>query len=272
MLLPKFPVIMKMKLINFTDKGGYMLHSKRLIPLIYLASACIFLPLGSQVKANELNWQTSQINNVTIAQRMRRLRFRLPTRGIPGARIGGATRAGSKKVTAIIPQEKLALTASNSPTIFVYLPKHQADDALLTISNEQGETVYTSSFVPPQESGLLRIKLPESVTLENEQTYKWEVRLDPQSSNPMTGLKFKTVGWMEKVAVDNNDQNQESWEQLNTLAEAGVWYETLDTLADMKLENPNDETIQAEWSQLLESVGLEDFTETQIISQVIEIN
>ena len=103
--------------------------------------------------------------------------------------------------------------------------------------------------------------------------YKWEVKLQSKDNNPMMGLKLKTSGWVEKVAVDNVDtQNQGDWDKLNTLAEAGIWHDTLDTLADLKLANPNDESIQAEWNQLLESVGLEKFTEMDIISQVVKVN
>ena len=249
-----------------------MLQSKNFLPLIYLASACVFFPVGLEAQANELNLQTNQTKTITVAQRTSRLRFRLPNRGVPGARIGGATRAGSKTVTAIVPEKKLGLTASDAPTLFVYIPEHESTDAQLIISNDKGEKVYTSNFTPPQESGILRIKLPESVALENNQMYKWEVKLKSQKSDPMSSLKLKTSGWVEKVAVENVDNNQEEWDKLNTLAEAGIWHDTLDTLASMKLANPSDETIQNEWNQLLEDVGLEGFTDANIISKVVQVN
>ena len=93
--------------------------------MIFLASICLLLSITPEVKANSLNEETNKITSYSIAQRRARLRFRLPNRGVPGARISGATRQGSNYVTAIIPDKKLGLTASQSPTIFVYIPENQ---------------------------------------------------------------------------------------------------------------------------------------------------
>ena len=242
--------------------------------IVGLASICLLVPITQEVKADNFNLATNQLNSSQIAQRMPRLRFKLPSRGIPGARIGGATRTAGKFVTAIIPQEKLALTASGSPTIFVYIPNNEYSSANLTITDQEGNQLYSSDFAPPQTAGILRIKLPETVNLETDKTYRWQVKLNSETTNPLTDLKLKADGWMEKVSLpeDNNDLTEEqTWTNLNTLAEAGIWHDTLEQLAILRLENPEDREIEAEWTELLKSVGLDSFAHSNILPDVIEI-
>ena len=249
-----------------------MFKSKMSPPIICLASICLLLPITQQVKANSLNLETSQLTSYSIAQRIPRLRFKLPSRGVPGARIGGATRKGSNYVTAIIPEKKLGLTASESPTIFVYIPENESKNANLMITDEEGKQLYQSDFTAPQKAGILRIKLPQTVSLEADKLYKWQVQLEPQNDNPMMNLKLKTFGWVEKVSlVAGNLDKEEKWTNLNTLAQAGIWHDTLEQLAMLRLENPNDAQIEAEWTELLNSVGLKSVADSNIFPEVIEV-
>ena len=252
-----------------------MFKSKIYLPIVCLASICLLVPTTRQVEANSLSLETSQLNSYSVAQKIPRLRFKLPSRGVPGARVSGATRQGSNYVTAIIPSKKLGLTASESPTLFVYIPENQSASANLVITDEQGKQLYQSDFTVPQEAGILRIKLPETVNLETDKIYKWQVQLNSENSSPMMNFKLKTFGWVEKVPLVENSLNslaeEETWANLNTLAEAGIWHDTLEQLAMLRLENPEDIQLEAEWTELLTSVGLSNVAHSNILPEVVEV-
>ncbi len=123
-----------------------MLKSRISPHLVCLASICLLFPVTQQVKADSLNLKTNQLTSYSVAQRkMSRLRFKLPKRGAPTITIGGGTRSGSKSVTAILPQKKLGLTASQSPVIFVYVPENVSKNADFMLTDEQGIDILPAS-------------------------------------------------------------------------------------------------------------------------------
>ena len=253
-------------------KRKVMFKSKISPPIFCLASICLLVSTTRQVEANSQSLETSQLTSCSVAQKIPRLRFKLPSRGVPGARVSGATRQGSNYVTAIIPSKKLGLTASESPTLFVYIPENQSASANLVITDEQGKQLYQSDFTVPQEAGILRIKLPETVNLETDKIYKWQVQLNSENSSPMMNFKLKTFGWVEKVSlVENSLAEEETWAHLNTLAEAGIWHDTLEKLAMLRLENPEDMQLETEWTELLTSVGLNNVAHSNIFPEVVEV-
>ncbi|BAQ59647.1 membrane proteins related to metalloendopeptidases [Geminocystis sp. NIES-3708] len=241
--------------------------------IICLTSISFLFPITSPVNANSLSFHKSSVKSFTIAQNTTtpRLRFRLPDRGIPGARQGGATRSTSPKIVPIIPSEKLALTATDSPTIFVYIAKNDSTKASLTITDENKKQLYQTEFTLPQQEGIFRIKLPANLKIEAQQPYRWELKLlSPE--NPSASLKLKTSGWVEKVSPPQNLVTKDKWENLNQLAEAGLWYDTLNELATLRLENPQNAEVETEWVELLKSVGLEYIAKNDIYSNVIILN
>ncbi|AFZ53582.1 DUF928 domain-containing protein [Cyanobacterium aponinum] len=253
---------------------------KAIASIVSITSIILLNPTNISAQTQDFNANSYQknTNNSLIAQTMPRLRFKLPDRGVPGARIGGATRSGDKStvVTAIIPPEKLALTIDDSPTIFVYLPKNDAFEANIKVVEENGKEIYTKNFTPPNEAGVLRVKLPANINLEEKKLYKWEIQLISEDDNPLTAFKLRTVGWLEKVSLPEEMQQEittdKEWDSLNTLAEAGIWYDTLEGLALLRAENPQDNQIKKEWVELLNSVGLDSIAEISIFPEVVQIN
>ncbi|MBL1208462.1 DUF928 domain-containing protein [Geminocystis sp. GBBB08] len=241
--------------------------------IVCLVSIYFIFSFGQQVKADDLNYPENKLTSPIIAQNQKpRLKFKLPDRGVPNARIGGATRSLTKPVVAIIPSEKIALTNSESPTIFVYISKNEAISGSVKISNESGKELYSSEFKLPEKTGILRIKLPKTLNLETNKLYKWEVKLNFKDNNPIVASKYRTFGWLEKVSLKEDVSTKETWANLNVLAEAGIWYDTLEQLAILRLENPEDKDIQVEWTELLKSVGLNNVADSDILSEVVIIN
>ncbi len=253
---------------------------KTIGPIITLTASSIILfnPVHLSAQNKTPNFNNDQPDSQIIAQTTPRLRFKLPDRGVPGARIGGATRGGDKStvVTAIIPPEKLALTIDEAPIIFVYIPENNAVNATVKVVDEDNKELYQREFTPPNQAGVLRVKLPAAINLEEKRLYKWEIQLISEENNPLTAFKLRTAGWLEKVSLPENTaraiNTEDTWEKLNTLAEAGIWYDTLKELALLRSKNPEDTQIKGEWVDLLNTVGLDSIAQSNIFPEIVEIN
>ena len=198
-----------------------------------------------------------------------RISFQLPSRGAPRGTIGGATRGGNckGKPMAILPRTNLGLTTRDNPVIFVYVPENGGKSAQFTLVDPDDREVYRTSFPITQQEGILMLRLPEEVNLSEGKQYNWRFSL---ISDPNSLDRARTGGWIEKVAPSQNiaqaqSKNVETWTSINMLAQEGIWYDTLEQLALLHLENPQDEQVQLEWTELLKSVGLEQVAETKIL-------
>ena len=45
------------------------------------------------------------------------------------------------------------------------------------LRDNNGKEIYSSEFVPPETSGIVKLTIPETVSLEVEQEYHWELTL-----------------------------------------------------------------------------------------------
>lgn len=244
---------------------------------LFVMVSLSFALIGSDsLKANSQSLLVNQSQSNLIAQNSKvstRLSFNLPSRGVPGGRVGGATRGG-KSVTAVLPATKLGLTASESPAIFVYIPANKSSYGELIIFDENKKEVYSSKLPSIKEEGILMVKLPETLNLSNGIAYEWRLSLIDEEGK--TSSKLKTQGWVEKVAINDNlkkanQENIETWTAIEILAQEGIWQDTLEELAILHLANPENVQIQQEWSQLLMAVGLENIAGSKILPNVIEV-
>lgn len=233
----------------------------------------------AKVKAESLNFRNlNGVSSDIIAQsQTRRLKFKLPDRGVPDARIGGAVRGGDKSVIAVIPSDKMPLASEENFTIFVYISNNNSVEGNLRITDISGQELYNGNFIPPKNTGIMRIKLPKTVNFKVDTPYRWEIQLNSPNRNPLQAMRLRTFGWLERVSLEEKvssetNAKKDTWDSLNTLAEAGIWYDTLERLAVLRLENPEDQQIKSEWVELLKSVGLENIAESTIFAEVVVVN
>ena len=75
--------------------------------------------------------------------------------------------------------------------------------------------------------------------------------------------------FIERIALDSQLASKLEKatlrEKVDLYAEAGIWQDTLTTLAQLRQENPNDSALKAEWESLLKSVALEEVAKEPLI-------
>ncbi|MBW4473665.1 MAG: DUF928 domain-containing protein [Stenomitos rutilans HA7619-LM2] len=198
------------------------------------------------------------------------LKFAVPKRGAPRSTAGGASRGSclrgttqpiSNRLTAVMPPTRLGLTFAERPSFFVYVPQSPAQTAgFLLLSDDDTEVVYETTFALPAKAGIIRFDLPENApALEVGKQYHWFVTTLCDATSGLSGSPT-VEGWVERstpdVALTKALQKTLPGNRPALYAEAGIWQETLASLADLQHKYPQNSKFLNDWREALQSVGL----------------
>ena len=210
------------------------------------------------------------------------LRFKVPdVRGSrnlePGAARGQCSPEG---ISAVVPPKPatmrareipVELTLSDRPKFFVHVSPTTAKTALFLLRNEAGDILLEKTLnLPPASNGIISYTLPtDFVGLQVDETYRWRFTLlcDPtggdRSGDPVASGVIKRVAPSPEVAQQL--QSATDKQRVIIYADNGYWHNTLQTLAELRAENPNDMTLRRDWEELFKSVGLNELTNKPLI-------
>ncbi|HLO86354.1 MAG TPA: DUF928 domain-containing protein [Nostocaceae cyanobacterium] len=199
------------------------------------------------------------------------LGFKVPKVRPSGNREGGAARGACspQDISAVLPPRPKNLeitkapvdsTLSDHPTFFVNIPQSSAKQAEFLLKDENNEELLREDIDLGSSNGLVSYTLPKSFKgLEVGKKYIWRFSLlcnqDDRSANP------RTSAWIQRVEPSPQVAQQlqaaiDDLERSAIYAEFGFWQETLKSLVDLRVANPNDQTIAESWNNVLKSVEL----------------
>lgn len=219
---------------------------------------------------------------------------KLPDAGIPTGRQRGAAARGTcpaadLPLTAFVPAveqtsgegqgKPLAttnvwgLTVAEYPTFWFYVPYAQASAHFgeFVLQDEGDNDVYRTPVTLPGTPGTVGIRLPStSAPLEIGKRYHWYFKIycNPQRiSNPVNPIFVE--GWVQRVTPNPTLISQLTVatpkQQIALYAANGIWYEALTSLAELRLVEPNDPTLEADWADLLRSISLDNVASQPIV-------
>lgn len=192
-------------------------------------------------------------------------------------------------------------TLSSLPELLIYLPKTDAQFLHFVLKQENGEPINIQKIPLIQTAGdnsecygdyVLTINLPNTLNLETNQQYQWEIFLFTKTMlrdyhlNPLISQKYSdiqaytdmlsssdynsirkyanisnhTQGVVEKVTLAPEIKTQLSGnkdivQQAQIYANQGIWRETLSLALTLRESQPE------EWKELLTSVGLDKYVD-----------
>jgi len=212
-----------------------------------------------------------------------------PDRGLPGRREGAGTRGQNQSscitedrrgrvnpngqplsVLALIPATNEGLTLSAHPSFFFYLPESQARTANFVLTDEDG-VVYDVTFAVTGEAGVIRVKLPETLglrALKADKLYQWRFTLicSDQSSG---SERIRRSGWVQRVEPSQDLAAKLAaatpTELPQRYAEAGLWYDMLAAIADLRRAQPQNADLKDTWRSALAAVELEMIADDPLI-------
>lgn len=169
-----------------------------------------------------------------------------------------------KELTAITPANVYGKTVAEHPTFWFYMPYTAADiekGEFSILTQAEDERIYKTSFTLPEQPGFVSITLPadEATSLQEGQYYHWYLNLFCVSSeNVETPLHID--GWVQRVAPASQ-------------AGLEIWYDRVDTLAEpLQTASPAEPELQQPWTELLESVELDEFSQEPVVGPVMLID
>lgn len=205
--------------------------------------------------------------------------FRVPSRGLPENRQGGASRgpcfADGRRLTALVPRAG-GETAAEYPTVFWYMPKMKAQEAPapemeFTLRDANEQEIYSAKYPLPKyndgsvgTSGIMSLTLASPYSLKVGQEYKWQLRVMCDSQDPSGADAQTAEGIIKRVAEDSDlerrVQQAASEERIILYAKANRWYEMLANLIALRRIRPNDPSVTDAWNKLFAVVELEDIS------------
>ena len=188
--------------------------------------------------------------------------------GVPGRRQGGGTRSGqclapgTISLTALMPESGYGQTTAALPTLYVYIPASQAGQAEFRLYDEVDNIVYAQDITLNGATEIIAIPLAATANfteLPLNQPYRWDLLLTCTPNDFSANLFIDS--WIERVeppAQVTADLAAAPTEidQATIYAEAGLWFEALDTLAALRIEQNASEATLTAWETLLDSVNL----------------
>jgi len=236
----------------------------RLLVVLGVCSSALF---AAPVQANPLQAWTGRLLDWAKKRPVTAVTtvgFIPPTGGLPANREGGSARGGMcpvtpQRLTALLPSSSLGLTTAARPSFFAYLPPTGNRPVELMLQNAQGNVLHLSSF-QTNKVGLVRVDLPSHAPeLKVGETYRWYLSIicDPNDSS----ASLHVGGWVQRVALAENLRQQLAKtpvaDRPYLYAKAGLWHETLTSLMELRQSQPNNASLQADWTSLLQFEGLE---------------
>lgn len=190
-----------------------------------------------------------------------------PDRGAPGRREGGGTRGnclrGDPPLVALIPETNFGTTLEARPTFYWHVPVTVSPTAEFVLLDTDDNEVYRTTFQLSGNAGIIQVSLKDQAgapALEVGKDYHWYFSLvcDP---GDRSGDIF-AEGWIQRIDPPSSLASQlaavpES-DRPAVYAQAGIWYDALSTLANLRQTEPQNTTASTQWETLLRSVGLDN--------------
>ncbi len=188
--------------------------------------------------------------------------YKPPLRGMPDSRVGGSDRGSDSRyplITALVPRHTGA-TVMEQPVLYWHLSRKCDYPIEITILDDTAVgPLWQTQMSPPIEAGIHKIRLSDGkVRLAVGKTYKWFVAIiidsEHRSKDIVAGGDIERISLSSALQARLSDGS--SQENVSTYAEAGIWYDALNTLNDMIAISPDRQHLKAEQAHLLKQVGI----------------
>jgi len=181
---------------------------------------------------------------------------------------------------AMLPEGNYGKTLKSHPTFLIYVPPSEIDGLLFVLKNEMGNILYTQDVALRDPSGIISITLPEEApSLAINQNYHWQIAF--KCNGFISPNSHFIQGWVERAEVPMSltaDDAKTAFDHAESLSNAGIWYDSVSTLAALVYPTANSSGTQRvsqshqasnavsdSWAELLASVGLESFSAVPVV-------
>jgi hypothetical protein len=169
--------------------------------------------------------------------------YKPPVRGVPGGRVGGATRGTVRPaiplptIDVIAPDGHSGLTTSAAPTLYFDVSRRVTYPTRLTISAPgQPAPVIETNIPSPQAAGIYAVRLGDyRVRLDPGVVYTWSVSVILNPSMPSRDIvaSASLLRILPDPDLDAAVRAVPPARRAALFAEAGLWYDAVAAAADL---------------------------------------
>ncbi len=167
---------------------------------------------------------------------------------------------------AVMPDTFYGTTLEARPTVLVYTPASNAEEAIFSLKDEAKNMVYQMPVAIPAGGGVMAIELPaDAPELAVGENYQWYVAM--KLDNELSPASPFVDGWISRIAPEPQLTTAlsqgDALAKVEALGAHGIWYDTAAQLALLK-EADGSEVMSTHWYELLEAVGLAEIASAPI--------
>jgi hypothetical protein len=164
-------------------------------------------------------------------------------------------------------------TTSERPTIYFISPK-VAGNGVFTLTEQNDrltpsqKAVYRKEFSLQNEAGIITFKIPEDAPImEVGKIYHWRIDFGRDTEAKTTYGMIKRVLPTAKL-VNQLKNISKPIDRAALFAQEGIWFETVQTLAEAQQTTPTSGEIVDEWTDLMKSNNLSMVLEYRFVPQL----
>lgn len=265
---------------------------KLLRPPMTLACAITWAVVSFTSYPSQVWAQSSRpINNIPSSVRLRLLQPKQAKQegpdfsgdGRPGRRAGGGSRSPcpsmNTPLTALMPVTNSGKTVAERPTFWFYVPysPQEARSGEFVLQDEENNDVYRtrSRFKLPGTPGFVSLSIPlTEAPLEINKWYRWYFKLYCESQKLSAPVFVE--GWVQRseltTALESRLKAATLEEKYTAYITDSIWYDAIDSLAELRLAQPPSATPDSNWANQLRSVGLERLQQEPVVGRVFLID
>ncbi|WP_373529990.1 DUF928 domain-containing protein [Nostoc sp.] len=207
----------------------------------------------------------------------------LPRNGAPtGRRKAGAGRnpecpKSLASLTALVPgnggKSVLASTVVENPTFWFYVPElpettRSAEFVLQALSGKDVENVYRTPLTLSGKRGIISITPPQpQYSLKANKKYHWYFHVYCGDVGK-TSDNFYVDGFVQRQALTQTlDSQLKTAKPREYIAYStnNIWYDALTNLGQLRHANSQNATLNKDWVDLLNAIGLQDIAKEPIV-------
>ncbi len=248
------------------------------IPLIFIS----LMSYSPSVQAQQTNSIPNTVKNSPFQSFKQP---KLPRNGAPtGRRRAGAGRSPEcpknlTRLTALVPGDAaksvLASTVAENPTFWFYVPQllqtTRSGEFVLqeVLDGKDVKYVYRTPLTLSGKPGIVSITLPTQpqYSLKIDKKYHWYFHIYCGDIEK-TSDNFYVDGFVQRQALtealDNQLKSAKPKEYI-VYSVNNIWYDALTNLGQLRRTNPQNATINQDWIDLLNAVGLQDIAQEPIV-------
>jgi Domain of Unknown Function (DUF928) len=161
-------------------------------------------------------------------------------------------------------------TTATHPTVWFYMPYSAEQKIPVSFSLQQEDGKDDSSSVIyeqkqmllPRKPGFIGIKIPATQPgLQIGTRYRWSLSIEckPPSASAASKNVLNLNGLIVRTSLDGAIAKQiaaaSGADKAALYASNGIWFDALNTLAELRRKNPKDASLTADWQSLISSMN-----------------